>query len=177
MSSTNKFSELNVILERVYGTNLFGQPNFRIVFSDDMTEKRFGVYREYYGKIFLREFTGIREVPKYSYLKGVNLLERWIPPDLAYTSEIPETAQGSYEPLFAFTGEDGSALPVVEEQVHRIIKAIFNIPLPGHRKSLDETAEEKTFDKEVETNKLELEEAGRTWIGHRLHSGEAIIKP
>jgi hypothetical protein len=105
------------------------------------------------------------------------ILERWLPPELAYTNEIPETRNGSYEPLFVFMDGNNIPLPIIDEQVYRIIYTAMHPQLPGDRASDLKAEEQKEFDQEVKETSEELEEAGRTWIGHRLHSKEAIIKP
>lgn len=169
---------INPILKGRFGCNDYGQPIFRIVWSDAQTEKRFGIFNEFSGPIFLREIRGLKEVPKYSYLKSVWVLERWLPPEKCYTDEIPATKEGSYEPLFAFMDDNHKPVPIVEDQVMRIIQAALNpTKLPGDRKSDLKKQEQMEFDYEVEQIKEELTEAGRTWVGHRLHSGEGIIKP
>src|SRR5271157_1912208 len=116
---------LNDILKNRYGTNLKGQPLFRIVFSDAQTEKRLGTYNEFYGKIFLRTIYGVREVPKYPHIKGRYILERWCPPEVAYTPEIPETHDGSYEPVYVYQDANGDSLPVIESFTHEIIWSLF----------------------------------------------------
>lgn len=170
-------NNINKKLKENYGCNLSGQPIFRVVFSDDQREKRFGKYAEYYGKIFLREFNGLKEVPKYPYLQHLWILERWMPPTLSHTIEIPETVAGSYEPVYVFQDAQGKGLPVVERVIHKIIYGLFHIELPGHVASLQKTEEEEAIRKEIAETVLELEEQGRTWIGHRLHSKEAIVRP
>lgn len=176
-SETGDIRRINDILKARYGVNLQGKSIFRVVFSTHQTEKRFGVFAEFFGKIFLREIRGLREVPKYVAIKDRWVLERWMPPTLAYTPEIPATAEGSYEPVFVFEAEDGSPLPVAEEVIHKIIYHLFHPQLPGDRASDLKAEEAKEFDREVSQIQEELTEQGRTWIGHRLHSGEAIIKP
>jgi len=169
-------NQVNARLRLHYGSNLVGLPFFRLVFSDRQLEKRFGVYQEFYGKIFLREFVGVREVPKYNYLKGKWVLERWIPPAYAYTPDIPDSSEGSYEPIYVFQDAAGNALPVVEEFVDKVIDTILHPQLPGHRAALLRSEEETALNKEIEFNKMVLEDQGRSWIGHRLHSKEAVIK-
>lgn len=174
---SEQVKRVNKILASKYGENLRGEPIFRISWSDDQLEKRFGVYNEFYGDIFIRTIRGLKEVPKYPYIRRAWILERWAPPELAYTDEIPETANGSYEPVFVFQTDKGVAIPIIEKEIYAIIYNLFHPRLPGQAASEDRTAEEVAFKKEVERNLEEITEAGRTWIGHRLASKEAIIKP
>jgi len=168
---------INKRLKENYGSNLDGNPIFRVIWSDDQKEKRFGKFAEWYGKIFLREFSGLREVPKYRHIQHKWLLERWMPPVLAYTPEIPDTSQGSYEPIYVFQDVNGRPLPVLERFILEIIQCLFNPPLPGDKASKLKTEEDEARRKEEEQTLEEITEQGRTWIGHRLHSKEAIIKP
>jgi len=168
---------INEMLKNVYGSNLHGQQIFRLVFSDEALEKRIGEFNEFYGKIFLRTFRGLREVKKYPHIHYSWVLERWFPAMQAYTPEIPGTSQGSYEPIFTFQDDAGNPLEPTEQACRQIIAALFNPPLPGHRASLLRTADEEEMRKEIEFNRETLTESGRTWMGHRLHTKEGIIRP
>src|SRR5229473_604785 len=95
-----------------YGLNDFRQPLYRIVWSDYQTEHRRGIFREFLGKTFLREFIGIKEVPKYNYILERWILERWFPGNMTYCPEIPESISGSYEPIYVFQDKFGNFLPV-----------------------------------------------------------------
>ena len=169
--------DINEVLKTRYGTNLREQPKFRIVSSDSQFEKRFGVYNEFYGKIFIRQFKGLKEVPKYPYIKNKWVLERWMPPEVAYTRDIPETSEGSYEPLFVFQDEYENPLEIWEEAVHKLISVCLNPQLYGDRKSNLKEEDKKEFNKDAREIEDEITEQGRTWIGHRLQSGEGIVKP
>jgi len=92
------------------GKNDFGQPLYRVVWSDYQLEKRKGVFRDFLGKVFLREYVGVREVPKYNYLKERWILERWLPPSIAWSPELPDSSQGSYEPIYVFQDKFGNFL-------------------------------------------------------------------
>jgi hypothetical protein len=168
---------INQVLKNRYGTNLQGQPIFRIVWSTKQLEKRLGTFNEFYGKIFIRTFRGVNEVPKYFWVKDCWVLEKWVPPQLAFTEEIPSSNEGSYEPLFMFrnlaTGED---IPIVEQEVHRMIWTSLNPGLPGHRASQMRTEEETDYKKEIDFNKDVLEDANPYLVG-KLHSKEAIVRP
>lgn len=173
--SPHNINQINQRLALNYGFNLLGLPYFRLAFSNNQMEKRFGKYAEYYGKIFIREFNGLREVPKYSYLKGRWILERWIPPVYSHTPDIPETSQGSYEPIYVFQDANGGELEVNEEFIESLIWNLLHPVLPGHRASQLRTEDETALEKEIEFHRMVLEDQGRSWLGHRLHSKEGII--
>lgn len=135
-------------------------PLFRLVWSDDQHENRFGTFKEFYGKIFIREVTETRLVPKYPHVKHEWILERWFPPEIAYNRELPDSIRGSYEPVQVFRHENGSSVPVTERIVEEIIWTLFHPKLEGDRRSDLKAQEQIEFDKEVELNKLHLEEVG-----------------
>lgn len=111
---------LNLRLSDLYGRSAEGRPYYRLVFSTSQTEKRRGEFEDYYGKIFLRRFVGVREVPKYSYAKDRWILEVLLP---IKNSEIFGSEYfGSYEPLWVFQDKDGNFLQpnwkVIEIIIH-----------------------------------------------------------
>jgi hypothetical protein len=97
---------------------LDGRPIYRIVWSADQLEVRRGLTREYYGHIFLREYMTVGEREKYWYfLKPCWVLEKLtFVPRLSTLKEIieelPNCANGSYEPLYKFADKDSNPLPV-----------------------------------------------------------------
>jgi hypothetical protein len=127
----------NQRLKEMYGTNVNKNlPNFRLVFANDQVEKRKGTFREYWGEVFLREVTGIKEVPKYPFFQDCWILERLVP-------NVLEDVEGdfTYEPVYRFP-----------ENVYPIWRAIeffmFNIfnpkaNLPRTQKEADYQEEER----------------------------------
>jgi hypothetical protein len=103
-------------------------------------------------------------------------LERWFPPSLAYTSDIPSTSQGSYEPIFAFRSDAGGEIPIVEQEVHRIIWTVLNPLLPGDSKSRMETEEQVKLRKDTELD-LDIMEDANPYLVGKLHGKEAIVRP
>lgn len=97
-----------------------------MVWSTDQLEFREGEFNDFIAgtNVLLRTFKGVREVPKYSYIKDRWILERFIPGVYAYNPEMPLSMWGSYEPLFVFESNKGEYLPlslkVVEVIVHQI---------------------------------------------------------
>lgn len=116
-------------------------------------------------------------MPKYSYLKGKWVLERWIDPALAYNPEIPDSSQGSYEPLYVFQDVNGNSLEINEEFMNMVIFNLLHPALPGDRKSKLRTEMEENDRKELRETEDVLESQGRSWIGNQLHSREAITVP
>jgi hypothetical protein len=168
---------LNQDLEIQHGCTPYGKAKYRVVFANDQRERRFGVYNEFHGDLFIRQIKGLQETPKYPYLKNMWVLEVWMSPEKVFCHDIPETQYGSYEPLFSFQDDKGNPIPVIPDIVHKMIWCHQHPQLPGDRASDLKEQERKEFENEVSEMHDILSEEGRTWIGHRLQSGEAIIKP
>jgi hypothetical protein len=88
-----------------------GKPMFRIMWSRDCFEKRFGTYNEYESGVFIRTVTGLKEVPKYWHLPECWILEQWYPAEISFIADIPDTKNGSYECFYAFTDDKNKPLP------------------------------------------------------------------
>jgi hypothetical protein len=119
---------INTYLKR-WGTNPHGEPNVRLVWSNDARELRRGEFNEFYGDILLRTVEGVREVPKYSYIFERWVLERWFSPDSTASLELPVSQyKGSHEPIYVFQDKWGNPLPLSLKVVELICSAMFNQP-------------------------------------------------
>jgi hypothetical protein len=158
-----------------FGANLTLQPLFRLVWSTDQLEKRWGDFSDYVGPIFLRTVHEVREVPKYWYIPDRWVLERWFPPEIAYSEEVPDSRFGSYEPLYVFDKE-GTILPLRLRVIEIIMKSISEYKSPTDRriekenkKISDEKLEQEYFDRVID--------GSDSGLGLQLHWKEAIIVP
>lgn len=131
-----------------YGTNLLGKPHFRLVFSDDIFEKRFGLFGDYYGSILVREVKEVREVRKYNYISHRWILEMWKKDFERPTKEL--VAPDGYECIYVFEDKDGKELPVVWHVIEMIIFFILNPQLDTVQiKQAIDNNENVDFEKEV----------------------------
>jgi hypothetical protein len=151
------------------GTNLTDQPLYRLVWSDNELEFRRGIFREFVGNIFVRETVGVKQVPKYSYIKARWILERWIPPDACYNPEIPNSQWGSYEPIYVFQDKNGNSLPFSEKVVYFII----TLAEKKTRVTPEERLAESLAKEEAEINEY-LESLEISPITNALHMKEAV---
>lgn len=104
----------NIWLKDTYGSTLDGRPKFRVVWSTNLLEKRFGVFRDFYGHILVREVKGVREVLKYPFYQ-----DRWVLEKLDYVGDNHELIEKStYEPLFVFQTAEGAFLPLNQRAVN-----------------------------------------------------------
>lgn len=98
---------LNKRLSDNYGLFEDGRPNYRIVWSDDQVEKRFGTFPKYTESgIFLGNTTEVREVLKYPYLAHQFVLEKLMPVPNLNVEELG--LRLSYEPLWGFRDRFGN---------------------------------------------------------------------
>jgi len=160
---------LNLILERKFGRDLSGNVRFQISWSDSQTEKRLGTYNVFYGSIYLRTEKGVREVPKYPYIKGRFVLER-----LIYHSnpELP-ISKISYEPIYIFESSKGESLPLNEKVAIIVCHTCLNPNMSAaQKKAFFEDWNEKEFDKEVKYFEDAMDEGS---VAERLHDRDGII--
>ncbi len=169
-----KLIAYNNRLRDLFGLYYDGHPLYRLVWSDSQIEKRFGTWQEWAGDIFIREFTGIKEVPKYPYAAARWILERregHIP-----NPELPE--QICYEPKWVFENEEG---PVDPEwwAIEHIIHAINN---PRKRSLSDDIANKNLTGSpaNLEAEKVKIADAiseDLSDIQSALRFGEGVVKP
>jgi hypothetical protein len=116
----------------IYGKDFLDQPIYRIVWSENEIEKRFGFFRDYVPgtNILLREVQEVREVRKYSYLAP-----QWILEKLFFNQHNDEILDNStyspstctYEPLWCFGHEDnGRARRPVWRAIELILMSVNN---------------------------------------------------
>jgi hypothetical protein len=119
---------------------LDGRPVYRIVWSADELEVRIGMTREFYGSVFLREYMTCGKRPKYWYF----IHPCWVLEKLVFIQgraaleeickELPECANGSYEPLYAFQDKNMNPLPLSVKVVDFVLWKTQN---PTHRSMSD----------------------------------------
>jgi hypothetical protein len=158
------------------GRNLQDLPNWKLVWSEDAMELRKGEFSEFLGSVFLRTVRDVRWVRKYSYIKDRWILERWFPPEICYTDELPNSVQGSYEPVFVYEDKNGLALPVTIKSLEHIIGAA-NRPrkVSAEQRELEIMNElTKAEDQEVKDFEDSIDASP---IASLLHTKEGIIVP
>lgn len=119
---------------RRYGNNPFDEPLWRLVWSTDQTEKRFGQFNEFYGSIFLRSFTGVRECHKYPHIINKWVIERWFGPEHTHP-DTADRSRGSYEPIYVFADKDNNSLPLNMRVCEIVVDSWENRPSPTARKA------------------------------------------
>jgi hypothetical protein len=162
---------INKKLGELYGKNLSGKHNFRVIWSDDQLEFRDGTFNDYYGSVFVRTFKGIRQVPKYSYIKERWILEILVPPVMHHGL----VDHNGYEPLYVFESAKREYLVPKLEVCKIILHLVMNPEMNAlQRKELFETMDKRSFSKDVEYFKDVLEDAS-PYMGGLLKAGEAAV--
>lgn len=124
--------DINKRLTDLYGKTLDNFSNFKLVWSTEQREKRLGTFNDYFGNIFLRTVTEVREVAKYPFYPDQWILERLIINTLG--GELVVTVDGTnkytYEPIWVFKNKGGilfvPAWKHVEFIVHKWIETVEN---------------------------------------------------
>lgn len=118
--------EINKYLLEHYGRTPEGLPYFRLLWTTNVTEKRFSEFHDYYGDIFIRTVREVREVLKYPFAQDRYVLERIreISPqaiELGLRSDVPY----SYEEVYTFQDKEGKALPVDLDKIETALYLYF----------------------------------------------------
>jgi hypothetical protein len=155
---TKLLKEVNDLLASELGPSPFGVPNFRIAWSTGLTEKRFGTFSDFYGKIFLRQVTEVRDVLKYPFDQDRWILER------AQSAAGNRELMGdySYEPLYVFKDEHGLYLPLERRPVEVLIHRIKNPLSPSQIREVLEKRLESQEEDEVNAFLNVLHDVGRS---------------
>jgi hypothetical protein len=103
-----------------------GQAIWRVVWSEDQFEKRYGTYRDFTPNgLFIREVTEVREAPKYrQWIREKYVLERLIIVPDTNKEELLDVKM-SYEPLFIFEDKHRNALPPRIDVAKIVIDVVY----------------------------------------------------
>jgi hypothetical protein len=123
---------INQRLVDVHGKDFLGQPNYRVVWTDNEIEKRFGYFEDYVPgtNILIRRVKEVREVKKYSYLEP-----QWILEKLFFNQHNQEILDNktlapqncTYEPFWAFGHEkNGRAKRPIWRAIELLILCVNN---------------------------------------------------
>jgi hypothetical protein len=166
---------INYLLEARYGKEVVrNKPKYRITWSTNQTERRFGTYHVYYMQhIFLREETGELEVPKYPDFPDCWVLENFV---YAPIQEIAETKQGHYEILYPFLSQTKEPLEPLFRVCEIVIWMQHNPYRPGELVNILSDRDKKLFDNEVSYFKDILDDEGKSWLWTDPHAVAVVPK-
>ena len=161
--------EINRKLKDNYGVDLLGNQKFRVVWSEDQTEKRLVTsYREGEFIVNLDKPKAVI-VPKYNYVS-----ERFILEKLEYNNNPELTEKFTYEPLFVFQDGNKNFLPLNWEAIRLIINAIENRVTVKKTDKQVWDEEQEDLQKEIKRNLDYLNATGRSDLQQKLSMKEAV---
>lgn len=174
---------INRRLIDTYGKYLDGQPNYRVVWSEDQIEKRLSNYN-HFGIELLTPI--LIEAPKYrQYIQDKYILERLIEVPIIYQDQALHKL--SYEPLWVFEDGQGKKLPVrwdvieiVLDNVHENAAKAVGKEYKKYKDPNEELVDPKLF-REAQEEKLKtIEEmlfGNETETADALTYKEGIVVP
>lgn len=122
-----------------------GCPRYRFVWSSEQFENRLGTYCDYYGDVFLREVTEVRQVPKYMIFK-----DRWVLEKAEANLDTRELADKVvYAPFWVFHDRHGNYLPPSLKSIKFLMWFALNPGAPLTKNDL-KREEQEEFEKEAE---------------------------
>lgn len=134
MELTESVKSINQQLSEQFGIDtITGQPIWRIVWSEEQFEYRFGTYDDITpAGLYLRTVTETRWVPKYrQWIHEKYILERLVVIPDFNEEELP-ASKVSYEPIWTFEDKFGNYLPPKYEAAKFIIDTIYAVQYSNH---------------------------------------------
>lgn len=162
MELVEPIDRINLYLQREFGVEPDGSPRWRVVWSEDMIEKREMTHTDEGWELLYPE---VREVRKYQHITERYVLERQVPV-FGQTDLVTKT---SYEPAWTFQDRHGEYLPPYFDGCKIIIESIFDqVKSAGHHKKYkDEKATKEARLKEIMDMELKL-------FGNETPAGDAL---
>ena len=184
MELTENVSSINQQLVDLFGIDtLTGLPIWRIVFSEDQFENRYGTYDDITPSgLFLKTVTEVRYVKKYSqWIHQKYILERLVVVPDFQQDELP-TNKVSYEPIWTFEDKDGNYLPPKLEAAKFIIDTVYAAQYSNHNLARYKDPENSQGES-IELKKQRVDQIVEELFGDQSSfanttvSGETIIVP
>lgn len=156
-----------------FGRNYKNEPIFRLVWSTDQLENRYGTYNEFYNDVFLRTVQKTKLVPKYPYTKDRWIIERWADGSHFNSIELPDCKNGGYESIYVFEGPQKEYLEPILIVVQMVMYTFMH---PRERGQIIADAKEEALrlDKELEQNIADLFDENYP-IADKIHHGESVF--
>lgn len=152
-------------------------PMFRLVWSDEQFELRTGTFniRDTDGR-FLATVTKTENVLKYNWIKDRWILEQWYPPEVCLNEELPDSKNGSFEPIYVFESKYGNALPLNKLVVEIILQRLGQPARSSAQIKADLKAEMDAVEAYIDKSDLDLLMDEGPLVS-QLHDGSAILSP
>jgi len=147
------------------------KPNFRLVWSEGLIEKRVGPVYSPSGILISEK--SLQECKKYSYIKDRWILENY---NTAYRANPEVAISDGYEPIFVFQKKGEYLKPYLWACEH-IINSLRNPERVHKTEKMDYTEEELRRTQEQAEYFDFLTEEGTSELGAKFTDGSAIFAP
>ncbi len=171
------------LIEYFGDDTLSGLPIWRVIYSEDLMEKRYGTFEDTTpAGIYLRTVTEVREVPKYrQWVQNKYILERLVVVPEFQVQELAG-ARMSYEPLWVFEDKNGNPLPPKWEAIKLIIDTVYAAQYSNHnlaRYKDPEDSQEKSLEMKRQRVDGIIDElfGDQSSLQGTTRTGESIIVP
>ncbi len=176
---TESVTRINKQLESFFGKADDGRANWRVVWSDDQFEKRFGRFEDRTPEgLLIRVAEEVRTVPKYrQWIQSRWVLERLTPVPEAQKAELIDVKL-SYEPIYVCQTQFGDPLPpridAFKFMIENLLDNMNQSPKLKY-KDPDSNPEEARANESARIDKLQKELFGNeTDIGDALAHKEGV---
>src|SRR5574340_856051 len=169
MELREPIEDINRKLVEEFGTEFGNAPRFRVVFSEDMFEKRLTYFTDEGFELIEPE---VRELPKYrQWVHQKYILERLVP----ISGETDLVTKVSYEPAWIFQDKNGNYLPPFFDGCKHVIESIY---AAAGKKNTHAKYKDKNVSREerlAEIERVERELFGNeTSVGDHLAYGTGV---
>lgn len=131
---------------KIYGFNIYDDPIFRVVFSDDEREvRRTKIKGE------------VAEIWKYPWIKSKWILERWASGELSYHPSLITFKDGVYICVYVFQDKDQNYLPPLWDVTEIVVRNLLHPRTKSEALSQDKEIEEKNEEKEIDIIQKDLQ--------------------
>jgi hypothetical protein len=162
---------LNKRLQQVYGSVLDGRARFRLIHCSELTEKRNGIFSDWYGHILLRTVEETREVYKYQDYRDCFALETLI---YAKIPNLVAEGNGHYEPIWIFHDKNDKPVRPTWFTVNLICHSMLHGPKKTVQQLMAEDDERKL--KNIAEIKDKLDNRA-PYLATRLKERRAVVVP
>lgn len=176
MELTEKIDTINRQLIDLYGVDtITGLAMWRVVWSEDQFEKRYGTYDDYTpGGLYIRTVTEVREVPKYrQWIKEKYVLERLVVIPEISAGDLP-AAKLSYEPMFPFQGKNNEYLPPKINVAIFVIDTVLAAQGKGSLAKYKDPVAGLSKEEYLEMRQKEVDELQKDLFGNETDTGDAM---
>lgn len=176
MELTETIDGLNRQLSDLYGIDtLTGQALWRIVWSEDQFEHRYGTYDDFTpAGLYIRTVTEVRYVPKYrQWIKEKYVLERLVLIPEINAGDLPATKM-SYEPMYPFQTNSGQYLPPTISAAQFVIESVYAVQGKGSLARYKDPLSGVSTEEYIEMKTKEVDKLQEELFGNETDTGDAL---